>query len=471
MDSSSALQLQKIDNSIIKSELDYENTKIANNEILESYYNSLKKEHNALVNFLDDIIEFSDQILWVTDWNKGNNDSFQNFLGAKNSGQKRETEDNLRNLISYRENVFKNITLDNVNSWNSLIETLWILNNWYNYSKVLLSSLEETINNSINSVWSLSQTEIDAYISSINIYQSTHQSTYSIFISYDSTVKSFLRTYLNSEESILKSIELLKKDREILNKTLSVWWDSAEVGFNKTIINSKDAISILELQIKSAENNYLNAQKTRDVTLRSLNNIISEANISYRQSFKEYEKLTITSPISWVIDDIFIDLGQEISNWAQTFSISNNSDNEIDISFNKDELNYIHEWMKVEVIFNNNTFIGSIYSISKNADSNLNYISKINLIDWNNITWNIVSIIIPVEINNILLPINIIKIKDSWIWTINILEGGEIKKLDVQLWNIYSDKIEILDELQFDTKIITSYIDNFDSEKFILKIK
>ena len=208
MDSSSALQLQKIDNSIIKSELDYENTKIANNEILESYYNSLKKEHNALVNFLDDIIEFSDQILWVTDWNKGNNDSFQNFLGAKNSGQKRETEDNLRNLISYRENVFKNITLDNVNSWNSLIETLWILNNWYNYSKVLLSSLEETINNSINSVWSLSQTEIDAYISSINIYQSTHQSTYSIFISYDSTVKSFLRTYLNSEESILKSIEL-----------------------------------------------------------------------------------------------------------------------------------------------------------------------------------------------------------------------------------------------------------------------
>lgn len=471
IDSSSALQLQKLDNSITKAELDYENTKIANEEKLLSNYYSIKKEHNALMSFMDDIIQFSDKILWVTNENKNNNDSFQDFLWAKNTGQKYETEDNLRNIISYRENEFKNIIIDNVNTWNSLIEILWILNNWYDYSKVLLSSLEETLNNSISSEWSLSQSSIDSYISSINIYQTTHQSYYSSFISFDSSVKSFLRTYLNAEDSILKSIELLKKDREILKKSLSVWWESAEVGYNKTIINSNDAIDTLELQVKSAENNYMDAQKTREVTLRSLNNAINEANISYRQSSNEYEKLIIKSPISWVIDGVFIDLWQEISNWTQVFSISNNSNNEISISFNKEELNYISEWMKVMINFNQNTYNGSIYSISKNADSNLNYISKIILSDWNNIIWNIVSVSIPIELKNTIIPINIIKIKNWWIWTINVLEGEIIKKLDVKLWNIYSDKIEILDILPTDTKIITSYIDNFDSEKFILKIK
>jgi hypothetical protein len=127
--------------------------------------------------------------------------------------------------------------------------------------------------------------------------------------------------------------------------------------------------------------------------------------------------------------------------------------------------------MKVMINFNQNTYNGSIYSISKNADSNLNYISKIILSDWNNIIWNIVSVSIPIELKNTIIPINIIKIKNWWIWTINVLEGEIIKKLDVKLWNIYSDKIEILDILPTDTKIITSYIDNFDSEKFILKIK
>jgi hypothetical protein len=42
----------------------------------------------------------------------------------------------------------------------------------------------------------------------------------------------------------------------------------------------------------------MDAQKTREVTLRSLNNAINEANISYRQSSNEYEKLIIKSPIS-----------------------------------------------------------------------------------------------------------------------------------------------------------------------------
>jgi len=56
-----------------------------------------------------------------------------------------------------------------------------------------------------------------------------------------------------------------------------------------------------------ARNNLKNSQKTKDITLKSLQNAISEAQISYASAQKEYNKLTITSPINGSVSDVFID--------------------------------------------------------------------------------------------------------------------------------------------------------------------
>jgi hypothetical protein len=71
----------------------------------------------------------------------------------------------------------------------------------------------------------------------------------------------------------------MKKDLEILKKSFAVNSQLAEVGLNKTIINSQDAISNLTIQLDSAKNTLDNAKKTREVTLRSLQNSINEARI------------------------------------------------------------------------------------------------------------------------------------------------------------------------------------------------
>jgi multidrug resistance efflux pump len=135
----------------------------------------------------------------------------------------------------------------------------------------------------------------------------------------------------------------MKKDLEILKKTFAVNSTLAEVSFNKTIINSDDMISSMEIQLASAENSLQNAKQIREVYLRSIKNEINEAKINYQTSINEYEKLTISSPINGIISYINIDLGQEINIGSSIFSIVNETEAEVNISFNRDELRLISE--------------------------------------------------------------------------------------------------------------------------------
>jgi multidrug resistance efflux pump len=60
--------------------------------------------------------------------------------------------------------------------------------------------------------------------------------------------------------------------------------------------------------VELQENTLTEAITNRDLTLQSMNAAIVDAEIAYRQTAKEYSKLTITSPISGVVGEIFIDL-------------------------------------------------------------------------------------------------------------------------------------------------------------------
>lgn len=58
-----------------------------------------------MVILLDDIIQFSDELLGVTEKNKYKNDGYDQFLGAKDTTQKRESERALESLIAYRSSA------------------------------------------------------------------------------------------------------------------------------------------------------------------------------------------------------------------------------------------------------------------------------------------------------------------------------------------------------------------------------
>lgn len=443
---SSSLELSRKENSIKQLNIDYEKLKVSNVQTKSGYINSLNNSLITLDWYLDDIIDFSDWILWVTNDNRSKNDDFEKYIWTKDSSQKKYTENLLKNIIEYRENYLTNlvINIENDSDYSTYTD---IITNSYEKIDELLTALDITLDNSISSSWNLSETQITAYKNSVSTFQSTYNNYISSFVSLKNTISTFLETYIANEESLLKNIENLESDKEIYIKSLdlSIEWIDA---------NLQDAIT------------------NKELTLKNLKILIRDAEISYSQALKEYNKLTIKSPISWIVKTVDIDKWQEINSWTKAFWLLNDNSNEVTISFSKDELELVKKGSEVLYVSWDETFTGSILSISQNADENLKYLSRVSLPQWVWYIWNIVNIEIPVTLEHKLLPLNILKINNSWVATLNYLsEEWNLEQFDFNIWKIYSDKVEVLSEITENFKIILTFMDNFDPEKFILKTK
>ena len=484
INSRSSLELEKLDNTIKKQELDYDSTLVSNEETINGFKSNFKKDYNSILVLMDDIIQFWDNILWVT--NKRDSISSYIYIWWKNRSQKSLTEVSLADLINYRNWKFNTIKLSDLTT-EELEKNLDYIMDWYEKTKLFLNNMEETINNSIESAWILSLTDILTYESTLDAYQSSNQANYSAFITSDNIVKSFLKNYKRSENSILKQIDLLKEDRELLKKNLSLWEFSAEVWYNKTIIASEDSITSLKIQIETYESNLKNAIDNRKVTLNSLKNSIDTANLSRNIAYKEYLKLTINSPIDWTISDILTDEWYEVNNWLPIIKLIWNSKTEVEISLSSNEIDKVNIWDNVNIIYDEKILNWIIFSKSTLSDDNLNYKVIIRLEDNVKLVWNIVSVEFEIISEKNLLPINIVKI--IWNWNtekhgeISVFKEWEIFFEEITLWDVYWDMIEFtIDEKNDDddsrdkksfvsTEVILTDVKNYDKEKFILKVK
>jgi multidrug resistance efflux pump len=113
-----------------------------------------------------------------------------------------------------------------------------------------------------------------------------------------------LNTYKFNEESSKKQIELLYKDKQITKNSLTNGDELGQIGYNKTILSLEDQLSALETGLENAQITYDNALKTRTVSLKNLNNQIRNAKNSYSSAYKEYNKLSIRSPIDGIVGEI-----------------------------------------------------------------------------------------------------------------------------------------------------------------------
>ena len=442
--SKSSFELEKIENSLFKLAIDYDNLKISNEQTIKWFYNSLEKDFSIFTTFLDDVIDFSDKQLWVTLKNESENDGFEDYFGIRDTTQKQETERLLRELLIFKDTNKIDTSLD-LNSLSDLWDYTSKVSKWYKKMDLLLTALQVTFDNSVPST-GLSASEIATKESTIDGYQTSLNTYNASFIVLKNSISSFLDTYLNTEASLVKQIELLESDKKIFTK-----W--------------------LDIQVELQENTLAEAIINRDLTLQSMNAAIVDAEIAYRQTVKEYSKLTITSPISGVVWEIFIDLWQEVSNGTPLFSISNNILNEATISFNKKELSFISEWDLVSLDFEWDVFTGSIYSISKSADLNLKYVSRVSFREDLDLIGNIISISVTIIAEYPLIPLNNVKIDSAWVGNVNVLVGDKIIQKSITLGTIYGKSIEVVSWLDSDDLVILNYVDNFDPEKFIIKNK
>lgn len=474
-DSKSSLQLDQLSNSIAKSELDYDNKLIADSETIQWFKSTFKKENNSLVFFLWDIIDFWDKLFGVT--NKYENEArlIDDFFWWKDVLIKNQTEDDLLLLISYNtEKLLKIDTLAEMDD-DTFLKNLDTLELGYEYSKNYLNHLEETLTQSISSFWTLSEAQISIYITSINAYQAQLQWNYAAFLAYSNSASSFIRTYKNAQSSLLKQIELQRKEKEILEKTLSSSALQWETGYNKIIATSDDTLKSLEIQVKSTKHTLENLKQSKEITMQSLSNAIREAEISVSAASKEYAKLTITAPISWVIDDIIIDVWTDVANGTPLLTLVWTNNTEVQIAFTEDELRSVAVWMEVFVITWGTKQKATIYSISSVADQNLNFKANIALTSANPSIWWIVDVEIPIQSDFPLIPLNYIEIGSEWTGNIRILSDWKIEVVSVILGKIYSDSVEILGaswtwELLPETTIISTDVSNYDKDNYELKV-
>ncbi|MDD3302891.1 MAG: HlyD family efflux transporter periplasmic adaptor subunit [Candidatus Gracilibacteria bacterium] len=475
MDTKSSLELQKLDNNITKSDLDYNNTLTNNKETIENYKNNIKKEYLTQKIFLNDITNFGDKLFNITGLYKDDAKMIEDYLGAKNQGLKSETIQELKTLYTIKENKLKNLSFDNLSD-NDILNYINLIDTTYNQIDTFLTSLEKTLNNSIISVGQLNQTQVDSYITIVNTYESQLTVNNSSFTSFKNSATSFINTYKNNESSLQKQLELLKKDREIFLKNYDLGSTQSQNTLDKVISSSDDNIKSLELQIKQTEETIKTNEESRDLTLKGIENSLQDAYISKNVAAKDYNKLTISASIDGVIGEVIADEGQDVNSTTSLLTIISDKASEVELYFKENELSYINVGDSVFAQIGEKNLTGAIYSISSVSDDSLNY--KV-LAVFNEKIQNIGGVIdvkIPVKSNSILLPIEIVKLVGTNKGTINIYENGKIVQKEILLGKMYKNNIEFLSFLDGtkDTeniKIITTDTSNYDENKYNLKLE
>ena len=442
--STSSLELEKIENSVKKLALDYDNLKISNQEQINWFKNSFNRDITNFSIFVEDVIDFSDELLWVTNKNKDENDDFEDYLWRKDTQQLNETKQILRDLITYNDSKLKGLNYNF--EWTAdFSNNVEIISQWYLLIDRLLVELDEVMDNSITSIWNLSETQLTGFKSQISSYNTIYNGNNSGFVGLQNSLNSFLETYQNSEESLLKQIELLEQDKRIYVQSLDYKIDVTNATLEEAI-------------------------KNKELNLKNLDIVITDAEIWYKQALKQYNKLTITAPISWTVSDILVDVWQEINVGLKLLNISNNSQAEVEISLNDTDLNYVKNWANAEVFIGEKTVKGFVSSISKTANSSLGYSATVSLDENVELVWNIVKVNIPVELNNIIIPVRLIETLGEWKAQIKTLSGSNLENQIVNLWKFWGNNIEILPWYDDNTHLIISEMKNYDPNKFNLKL-
>ncbi len=469
--SKSSLDIEKMKNAVAKMELDYNNQVQANKEQINTFIVNLQKEKDNLANLLRDVNEFNNELFRI--WPDKEKAVYEVFLGTNDPLQRDATEKEAKNLMDYEKNIFLPVKIQNVDDIQNFIIKMDETNVRI---KKMLDDTKVVLNNSVISLWQFSEAERQGFLGGVNGYIAKYQGLRASFEANKNATTMFLNTYENKLESIREQIKLAQKDIEIAKKSLSSLEVGSEVALDKLIISSKDAITKLELQIKTAKNTYENAKQTREATLRNLENTIQNAQLAVQKAGNEVNKLVVSAPISGVVAKVKVNEWQTYPTGTPFLTILSDSDRELDVFLPTEDIEKIKVWEKVNINYQKKEYKGKVLSISTLADKNLNYRVKIDLEKDIQLVGGIAEVSFDLQAQFPLIPINAVSILETLEdgtkkAEIQVFENDALKKQIVNLRNVYGDKIELLTELEPSTQIILNDTSKFNVSEQVLRVK
>lgn len=473
--SKASLDLEKWEDTIARLQIQYDNLLVWDEQKLAWLDEDFQNFFNWYNLLLVDIWEFGDELFWASANRRNYNDRIEDFLWAKDVAFTELTKSELVDLLEVRNmSIFQNMLVkskDEDISDEEILEGVEFVLDGYNSLENFLNNFETVLNQSIRSQWLFWEPEITALITRINGYQSQIQANNNALTTFTTNTNTFLNTYKANQLSTQKQIGLAEKDREILKESLENTVDNARITFESIVVSQSDNIRNLEAQIKNAQNQLENAKSNRGVSLSSALNSISDAQINYREAAKNYNKLVITAPVAGTISDVFVDVWQEVYSWNNVLNLVSNNKKEISVAFSKDEVGFVKIWDEVSLYSLGQTYTGSILSLSSVADSNLNYRATVWFDESVDLLWDLVTIYMTANNPYILFPINLVEVVKPGTGFIKSYSWSAVANLEVQLWSIWWDEIEIRTSLDAGLDIITNNVSNYDPNKFELKLK
>ena len=418
-----------------KAQLDYENFITTQEKTLSGYETTYQSQLQNFQSFLANVIDTSDTLLGVSDAKRNQNDSYEFLLGAADTAQKTRAETSLQKLLPY-----KNWTPD---SKLSLIDRVIELQRVYLIANEVLAGMETVLINTVADSTRMPTATLAAYRTTIDGYQTQY-----------STISTGLVSYLNAAQTFLATYEKERLSRE---KTIQTTED-----------NSRDSLQL-------AKNAYETAQKTREVTLKQMNQNIASAAVRLRNAQGNVNRLTITAPVSGVIGKIQVDEGEEVTAGRTIVEIASD-DAECDITVDSGTLSQLEIGADVRVNYRGESLPGKIMSISPIADRGLNFSAKIWVNAPVSVYGDFATIEIPMTSPFPTLPLTAVNILAPGQWQVYILQSSpegilSAETKNVILWTLWNDRVEITSELNPSDEIILSEMKNYNALDFVLQRK
>ncbi len=500
---SAKLSLQKFDSDIEKAEFDYQTKLDADKQTLEWFVNSVEVVQTTIKNIFETTLDGVDKILWVTLTNRTNNDVYEQFLWAQDTSTVIEAEASLRALLSYQfQLVSFPLNIDNIDQMSWYLREL---ENSLDLLDDLLVDIERVLGKTIT--WNVfPQSQLDGLKAQIDGYQSQVVGQAWSIVQQINAIEWFLATYQQNQDSLAKSIEILKEQRQITEQQLrdastnaeiaaeraDIWGDRTLIAAERSAIgNDRVDISIertkialeranlqaeaaaetARLGLVSAQNALDAANRTKNLSLSTLQNSIDQAQIAYNESLANAWKLSVSAPIAWSIWEVLVDVWEEVSPGTPLFTLTTTNDQEVTITLNSDEKDQIKEWSLVTVRVGDKELWWKIRSISDIADSQLLYKTTIVLNQLSDRLWEIVDVEIPLNSTYVLIPLSVVTMQTTKIWSVRVRNGQEPEQVQVDLGQVRGKNIEIRSPLWEDLELIVSPMENYDRNVYDAKKK
>lgn len=417
---------------------------------LNTTFNSYTLQRSTLLSQLNSILNISDILLGVTDIYELENDAFETQISAKNTELKKEAEVLLRELYDLR-NLIVAVSWSIIDG-QMIFDSLPVMEDAYVTAQELLQQMQLVLINSVSGPV-LSQAQIDGYYNSVTNQLSSLLTAKNAFVSFQQNAETQLVVLTDGVQGI---------DYNPV---------SAEIALEQARLNVENTISNAQIAVDNAQRAYNQALSVRDTQLALLETNIADAQLVYQDALRQYNKLTVSSPIRGTIGDILVDVGQELSVGTPVFTVVSVDDQLVNIYVTANEYMLIQANQSVNVSVNGKSYMGFVQSLIPVAGTAWQYQVIIALNESMSLLGDVVMVDIPVRVWAQLLPLSLVTTTEQNKWFIWILDDGELEKKKVELGQIWWDKVEILSDVDASWQIVVSDVSQYNDIDFYLAVQ